>query len=200
MSHPHRAQVTEILRSISDGDAQAPDAHELLPLVYDQLRRLAASYLQRERPDHTLQPTALVHEAFLKMVDQDRVSWNGSTHFFAVSAQAMRRLLVDHARHRARDKRGGDLQRVTLHEAVKAVGPGPLSPEDMIALDEALTELAKLDARQAKVVELRFFAGMTVDEVAAAAGVSKRTAEGDLTHAMAWLRRRLGAPVPEAKR
>lgn len=165
---------------------------ELLPLVYRELRRLAAHYLKSERPGQTLQATALVNEAYLKLVDQTRIQWRGRTHFFAVAAQAMRRILVDHARGRLRDKRGGGLERVTFVEGVHPGGAAEHGLEDVVALDEALHKLAELDPRQAQLVEQRFFGGMSVEEAAAELGVSKRTAEDDWTHARAWLGRALG--------
>jgi len=178
--------TTKLLEQIQAGDKDA--ANKLLPQVYEEFRHLAQFYLRQERPNHTLQPTALVHEAYLKLVDQSRVNWQGRTHFFAVAAQAMRRILVDHARHHLRQKRGGGAQRITLDEAVAL---SPKREEDVVALDEALEKLAALDARQAKVVELRFFAGLSVEEVAQALGVSKRTVEADWTMARAWLLREL---------
>ncbi|HYO78712.1 MAG TPA: ECF-type sigma factor, partial [Thermoanaerobaculia bacterium] len=132
---------------------------DFMPLVYDELRRVAASYLAHERSGHTLQPTALVHEAYLRIA-HDSGAWNGKTHFFAVAARAMRRLLVDHARARGRDKRGADWQRVTFEHAIAPLA-GELDRVDMLALDAALEKLAALDPRQAEVVELRFFSGMT---------------------------------------
>ncbi|HEX8616097.1 MAG TPA: ECF-type sigma factor [Thermoanaerobaculia bacterium] len=162
---------------------------DFMPLVYDELRRVAASYLARERSGHTLQPTALVHEVYLRMA-QGSDQWNGKTHFFAVAARAMRRLLIDHARARGRDKRGADWERVTFELA--------LTPQEndfdrtaMLALDQALQKLAALDPRQAEVVELRFFSGLTIEEIAAYLGLSKRTIEAEWTHARAWLRREL---------
>src|SRR6185312_8184446 len=188
-----REDVTEVLAQISGGDKRAAD--KLLPLVYDEFRALARHYLGQERANHTLQPTALVHEAYMKLVDQTRVDWQGKSHFFAVAAQAMRRILVDHARSRQREKRGGGRARVILDEAVAL---SPQKDEDVLALDEALERLAKLDPRQAKVVELRFFGGLNVEEVAEALGVSKRTVEGDWTFARAWLSRELrGADASE---
>jgi len=181
-----REDVTEVLAQLRGGDQKAAD--RLLPMVYDEFRALARHYLGQERLNHTLQPTALVHEAYMKLVDQTRVDWQGKSHFFAVAAQAMRRILVDHARSRQRDKRGGGRARVALDEAVAL---SPQKDEDVLALDEALERLAKLDPRQAKVVELRFFGGMNVEEVAQALGVSKRTVEGDWTFARAWLSREL---------
>ena len=181
---------TELLDRAAQGSAEA--AEELLPRVYDELRRLARSYLGRERRDHTLQPTALVHEAYLRLVDQERVAWKGRTHFLAIGARMMRRLLIDHARGRRREKRGGDRHRVTLVEGA-ALLDRPLEMEEILAVDASLDELVSMDERQARVVELRFFGGMTVEETAEVLGVSKRTVEGDWTHARAWLRRRLAA-------
>jgi RNA polymerase sigma-70 factor (ECF subfamily) len=181
-----REDVTVVLEQMRKGDRGAAD--KLLPLVYDEFRALARHYLAQERANHTLQPTALVHEAYMKLVDQTRVDWQGRSHFFAVAAQAMRRILVDHARSRQRDKRGGGRARVVLDEAVAL---SPQKDEDVLALDECLERLAALDARQAKVVELRFFGGLSVEEVAEALGVSKRTVEGDWTFARAWLSREL---------
>ncbi len=187
MSDP-KEEMTHILEQIKGGDRDA--AKKLLPLVYDEFRALARFYLHQERVNHTLQPTALVHEAYMKLVDQTRVDWQGRSHFFAVAAQAMRRILVDHARSKNRDKRGGGRARVTLDEAVAL---SPEKEEDVLALDEALEKLAKLDPRQAKVVEMRFFGGLSVEEAAEALGVSKRTVEGDWTFARAWLARELRA-------
>ena len=181
-----RDDVTEVLNQMRGGDTRAAD--KLLPLVYDEFRALARHYLSQERGNHTLQPTALVHEAYMKLVDQTRVDWQGRSHFFAVAAQAMRRILVDHARSRQREKRGGGRARVLLDDAVAL---SPQKDEDVLALDEALERLAALDPRQAKVVELRFFGGMSVEEVAQALSVSKRTVEGDWTFARAWLSREL---------
>jgi RNA polymerase sigma factor (TIGR02999 family) len=181
-----REDVTVVLEQMRKGDKGAAD--KLLPLVYDEFRALARHYLAQERANHTLQPTALVHEAYMKLVDQTRVDWQGRSHFFAVAAQAMRRILVDHARSRQRDKRGGGRARVVLDEAVAL---SPQKDEDVLALDEALERLAAVDPRQAKVVELRFFGGLSVEEVAEALGVSKRTVEGDWTFARAWLSREL---------
>ena len=175
---------TELLRAWSQGDGSALD--RLVPQVYEELHRLAERYMRQERPDHTLQATSLVNEAYLKLLDQSRVQWQGRTHFFAVGAQAMRRILVDHARRRQRLKHGGQRARVTLDEGVALT---PDRDQDVLALDEALVKLAKLDERQAKVVELRFFAGLTVDEVADVLDVSKRTVEVDWTMARAWLHR-----------
>jgi RNA polymerase sigma-70 factor, ECF subfamily len=179
-------QITQLLAHLSDGDEAA--AAKLMPLVYDELRSLAARHLRSERPNHTLQPTALVHEAYLKLIDQTRVDWQGRTHFFAVGAKIIRRILVDHARQHKRFKRGGGAARVTLDDAVALA---PQREEQILALDEAMEKLAKLDARQAQVVEMRFFGGLSVKEVAAQLGVSTRTVEGDWTMARAWLLREL---------
>ena len=180
------SKTTEFLRELSAGDSSAAD--RLMPLVYTELREIAQGCLRRERPGHTLQPTALVHEVFLKLVDQTGVDYRGRTHFLAVSAQAMRRILVDHARARARDKRGGGRPRIELDESLTV---SARRDEDLLALDEALEKLAQLDPRQAKIVELRFFGGLTVEDVAEALGVSKRTIESEWTMVRAWLRREL---------
>jgi len=194
MTNERRRQVTDILTTLEGGAADHRRAAEkLMPLVYDELRRLAHGYLRRERPNHTLESTALVHEAYLRLADQQRVSWRGRTHFLAVGAQMMRRLLVDHARHRGRVKRGRDWQRITLDGAASSLLGRHLGHDELLALDQALTKLAELDERQARVVELRFFSGLEVAEVAEVLGVSKRTVEGYWTHARAWLRRELAS-------
>jgi RNA polymerase sigma factor (TIGR02999 family) len=181
-------QITALLRLAEQGDRDV--VGRLLPLLYDDLHAQAVRYLAREGKDPVLQPTLLVHEAYLRLVDQSRVHWQGRSHFLAVGAQAMRRVLVDMARERRRLKRGGDRQRITLDDAL-ALSPG--RDEDLLAVDEALHRLAELDPRQARIVELRFFAGMTVAEVAEVLGVSKRTVEAEWTAVRAWLRRELGA-------
>ena len=164
-----------------------------MPLVYDELRRLAARYLRRESQGNTLQPTALVHEAFLKLAGQHRVDWQGRTHVLAIGAKAMRRILVDHAKRKRRVKRGGGLNRIQLDEAAAI---SPERDEDLLAVDEALEKLALIDERQAAIVELRFFGGMTVEEVAQVLGVSKRTVESEWTMVRAWLRRELAKGDP----
>jgi len=191
-----RHTVTSLLEAASSGAGppQLPEA--LLPFVYEELRRLAAGYLGREGAAPTLQATELVHEAYLKLVDQSRVAWAGKTHFFAVAATAMRRILVDHARRRARLKRGGKDRPVTLHDDLGLFPSQGLEPEDLIVLDEALAALGEHDERQAKIVEMRVFSGLTVDEVAAVLGVSRRTVEGEWTHAKAWLRRLMAGGEP----
>jgi RNA polymerase sigma-70 factor (ECF subfamily) len=178
--------VTQILQEVSGGDRDAPA--RLMPLVYDELRRLADHYLRQERPDHTLQPTALVHEAYLKLIDQTRVDWQNRAHFFGVAAQLMRRILVDHARRHRASKRGGFQQKLTLDEAVDYSQPRDL---DLVALDDALNALAQMDARQSQIVELRFFGGLTIEETAEALGVSPATVKVDWSMAKAWLRREI---------
>lgn len=197
MANDLRTHVTEILTGLENGTLDAePAAEELMATVYDEMRGLARGYLKRERSDHTLQPTALVHEAYLRLADQDRVHWRGRTHFFAIGAQIMRRLLVDHARRRGRVKRGGEWLRVTLgHGAAPLLGR-ELDRDELLALDQALEKLSELDERQARIVELRFFAGLEVAEVAEILKVSKRTVEGHWTHARAWLKRELAAGDP----
>lgn len=177
------SQITNLLNKLEDGD-HAEVAARLMPLVYDDLRRMAYKYFRRERSGHTLQPTALVHEAYLRLVDQTQVDWAGRSHFLAVGAQAMRRILVDYARRKKRARRGGGGQRIELESGLC---PTDLSEFEVLALHEAIEKLEALDPRQAKVVELRFFGGMSVEEVAQALGVSKRTVEGDWKHAKAWL-------------
>lgn len=188
-----RTRVTEIVRGLSEGrTGRRASAEELFPIVYKELRLLAKRYMARESPDHTLQPTALVHEAYLKLVDQTRAEWRGRTHFFAVGAQVMRRLLVDHARKRGAIKRGAGWQTVTLTDAPEGLGAGGLGREELLDLNGALERLATQDEREARVVTLRFFGGLTMDEVAEVLEVSKRTAENDWRHAQAWLRLQLG--------
>jgi RNA polymerase sigma factor (TIGR02999 family) len=192
MTRDVAATVTEIVAGLGGGgSADRASAEELLPLVYDELRLLARRYLNRERPGHTLQPTALVHEAYIKLVDQSRVNWQGRTHFFAVGAKVMRNLLIDHARAKGRAKRGGGRHRVTFDEGLTPFASGELDVDQLLAVNEGLDRLAELDPRPARVVELRFFGGLTVPEVALVLGVSQRTIEGDWTHARAWLKREL---------
>lgn len=192
MSQARTPEVTLILAQVRQGQAGASE--RLFPLVYDELRRLAAIYLQRERPDHTLQPTALVHEAFLRLVGEDEQRWENRAHFFAVSARAMRRILIDHARGRHAAKRGGQAKRVPLSDEPGVV---PDRDEYLMALDEALDRLAQLDERQARVVELRFFGGLTIEETAQVMGVSHATIERDWAMAKAWLHREVTANDPE---
>ena len=180
-------KLTQTLVDTSELDP-AEAVRQLMPLVYDELRALAEKQLRSENAGHTLQPTALVHEVFMRLVEQSRVNWKGRAHFLAVSAQAMRRILVDHARTRGRVKRGGEWRKVVLDELL---APPKLREVDSVALNDALETLATLDEQQARIVELRFFGGMSVAEVAHVLGVSKRKIEGDWTHAKAWLRAEL---------
>jgi RNA polymerase sigma factor (TIGR02999 family) len=185
MSAP--GQVTQFLNDWTNGDLTALD--KLTPLVYDELRRLAASYMNRERIGHTLQPTALVHEAYMRLVDQSSPDWRNRSHFFGVAAQLMRQILVDHVRrHRAVKRDGGE--RITLNDDVVAAADERRTV-DLIALDDALSELARIDARKARIVELRFFAGLTVEETAKALDISLPTVHRDIRMAETWLFRRL---------
>ncbi|MBX7063043.1 MAG: sigma-70 family RNA polymerase sigma factor [Pyrinomonadaceae bacterium] len=178
--------VTGILVRLSDGDKDA--VNDLLPLVYDELRRLAGNYLRQERSDHTLQPTALVNEAYLKMVDIDRISWQNKAHFVAVAANQMRRILVDHARRRNAFKRGGEFHILTLNDEIDKAAD---ETTELIELDDALTELAKMDALKAQIVEMRYFGGLTMDEVAEVLGVSVITVKRHWKMTKAWLYGRL---------
>ena len=180
--------VTQIIAELSAGDRSA--AQRLLPLVYDELRALAASFFRQRRPGQTLQPTALVHEAFIKLMGAANQGWSSKKHFFDVAAMAMRQLLADRARQAASQKRGGGMCRVTLSEAATPVGSAP--DVDLIALDEALTKLSALDPRQGRIVELRYLAGLTVEETAEVVGVSTRTVKLDWQMARAFLRREIG--------
>ena len=175
--------MTVLLKQWSDGDAGALDA--LLPAVQDELRRLARSYMRREREGHTLEPTALVNEAYLRLMDQRDVRWASRGHFFAIAAQAMRRVLVDHARGHVAEKRGGGAERVTL-SGVPAEGKERVEI-DVLWLNEALERLARLDERQARVVELRYFAGMSVEEVADVLEISPATVKREWATARLWL-------------
>ncbi len=185
-----RDEVTQLLRRLGAG-ADSSAAEKLLPLVYTELRRIAARCMNDERANHTLQPTALVHEAFLRLVDQHDASYESQTHFLCIAAQAMRRILVDNARAKRTEKRGEHWERVTLNEAIRAGGDG--ATVDLIALDDALGQLTKLSGRQARVVELRFFAGLSVAEAANALGVSVSTVEAEWRVARAWLAAKLSA-------
>ena len=186
MTSPDQRGVTQLLIDLSNGDREALD--QLLPLVYEELRRQAKSYMRRERSDHTLQSTALVHETYLRLVDQTRVQWKNRAHFFGVAAQLMRRIVVKHAEKRRTAKRGGEVRKVSLDEAVV------LSTEraaEMIALDKALTRLTTLDPQLGRVVELRFFGGLTIEETAEVLEVSPATIKREWRTAKAWLHRDL---------
>lgn len=174
--------VTDLLLKLSDGNRDAVD--QLLPLIYDELKRLAANYLRRERNDHTLQPTALVNEAYLKMVDITQVSWQNKAHFIGVAANQMRRILVDHARHHNALKRGGEVHILTLNEEIDHASE---QSAELIALDDALTELSKMDPVKAKIVELRYFGGLTTEETAEVLGVSAITVKRHWKMTKAWL-------------
>jgi RNA polymerase sigma-70 factor, ECF subfamily len=180
MSSAH--DITLLLSDLSRGDPQA--ASKLIPVVYEELRRLAASYMRRERPNHTLQATALVHEAYVKLLQQRSVDWQGRAHFFGIAAQLMRRILIDHARGQLRQKRGGEHQKISLDEALVF---SEQQSAEMLAVDESLQRLEKVDPRQARVVELRFFGGMSVEETAEVLKVSAKTIKRDWSVARAWL-------------
>ncbi len=182
--------TTQLLIDASQGSRTALD--QLLPQVYDELRRVAEAQLRNERAGHTLAPTALVHEAYIRLIAQDRVVWQNRAHFFALAAQAIRRILIDHARQRQARKRGGDWGRITL---AGLPSDTPDDQVDLLALEEGLAELANLHERQARVVELRFFGGLTEAEVAEVLGVHRSTVADDWALARAWLSRRLAEPT-----
>jgi RNA polymerase sigma-70 factor, ECF subfamily len=175
--------VTMLLSALKRGDQDA--GSKLMPVVYNELRRLAGSYMRRERVDHTLQATALVHEAYLKLVEQRSVNWQSRAHFFGVAAQLMRRILIDHARGHVRQKRGGEQKRVSLDEAFVF---DEQQADELLAVDDSLNRLAAMDPRQARVVELRFFGGANVEEAAEVLGISPKTVKRDWQVAKAWLR------------
>jgi RNA polymerase sigma-70 factor (ECF subfamily) len=175
-------EVTVLLAALTRGDDGA--ASKLIPVVYDELRRLAGSYMRRERADHTLQATALVHEAFLKLVEQRSVNWQSRAHFFGVAAQLMRRILIDHSRGHLRQKRGGEQKKVLLDEVFVF---SEQQADEVLAVDDSLNRLARIDPRQARAVELRFFGGLSVEEAAEVLGVSPKTVKRDWNVAKAWL-------------
>ena len=179
-------EVTRILNAAQQGDAQA--AEDLLPLVYEELRHLAGRQMAGEAPGHTLQPTALVHEAWLRLVAVEHQNWQNRAHFFAAAAEAMRRILVEHARRKQSLKRGGGAERTELHESVLALAA---PPEEVLAVHEALDRLAGEDPQTAELVKLRYFVGLTMEEAAAALGLTPRDAERLWTYARAWLRREI---------
>jgi len=185
MSDAQLSRTTSLVRTVAEGDRLAAD--QLMTELYGEFRSLARRYLDREPSGHTLQPTALVNEVYLKLVDQTQVDWKGRTHFFAIGAQVMRRVLVDHARRKGRLKRGGDLRRAEVDVSLISAR----SAADVLAVHEAIEDLEKLDPRQARIVELRFFGGLSVAEVAEVLGLSRRTIEAEWTMIRAWLRRRL---------
>jgi RNA polymerase sigma factor (TIGR02999 family) len=187
--------VTRILNAIERGDAKATD--ELLPLVYEELRLLAAQKLSHEPPGQTLQATALVHEAYLRLVGEERQSWDSRGHFFAAAAEAMRRILVDSARRKKTQRKGGDCSRVDLAPdavAVETQNIASLRCDDLLALDQALEKLSRKDEMKANVVKLRYFAGLTIEQTACSLGISPATAKRCWTYARAWLIREMGGP------
>jgi RNA polymerase sigma factor (TIGR02999 family) len=186
MNRAASQEITQLLLAWGSGDKAALDA--LMPMVYDELRRLARCYMRRQNAGHTLQTTALVNEAYLRLIDSSRVRWQDRTHFFAISAQLMRRVLVDFARARNSRKRGGEQIQITLDEQIEA----PFEKEtNLVALDEALQNLAKLSQRQSQIVELRYFGGLSEEEIAETLAISTRTVRRDWSLARAWLYREL---------
>ena len=183
---PSTQNVTEMLNDWRNGDQAALD--RLIPVVYDELRRQAAGYLRRERPGHTLQSAALIHEAYLRLINQQNIEWKNRAHFYAIAARLMRQILVDHARKRNASKRGGSDIRVSLEDAMVV---SPEANVDLVALDEALTRLAEIDPQQASIVELRYFSQLSVEETAEVLGVSSRTVRRDWNVAKAWLRQQI---------
>jgi RNA polymerase sigma-70 factor, ECF subfamily len=183
------SNVTQLLREWSKGNESVLD--QLTPLVYQELRRLADGYMRRERPDHTLQPTALIHEAYIRLIEQGQPEWKSRSHFFRFAAHLMRQILVDHARARRAEKRKAGEQRVPLEEA-EALSPEPIA--NLEAVDEALTRLGSFDERKAHILELKFFGGMTEEEIAEALGISVRTLGREMRLAKAWLSKALTSP------
>jgi RNA polymerase sigma factor (TIGR02999 family) len=183
---PPGHQITQLLVRWREGDQRALD--ELMPLVYDELRRLAAHYMRGERPGHTLQTSALVNEAYLRLAGQEEIQWQSRAHFFAIAAQAMRRILVDHARRRGGQKRGGGAHKVALDEALIISAD---RAAEVVALDDALTRLAEVDRRKSRVVELRFFGGLSVEDTAEVLNVSPGTVMREWTFTKAWLKREI---------
>jgi len=186
MSPPSPLQLTQLLIAWSDGSREALD--ELFPLVYDELRRIARRHMRRERAGHTLQTTALVNDAYLRLIDQTQVRWQNRAHFFAIAAQMMRRILVDHARERAVEKRGGGARHVPLDDALVV---SDAKAAELVALDDALKSLAEIDPRRAEVVELRYFGGLSNDEIAEVLNVHANTVTRDWNMARAWLYKEL---------
>ena len=186
MSGERKTQVTQILHDWSGGDREAPE--RLMPLVYDEMRRIARSFISRERQGHTLQPTALVNEAYLRLVDQNSVTWQSRAHFYSVAASMMRRVLIDHARTRATEKRGGGAVRLSLEDVQVPIEE---RAANFVAMDEALERLSQFNERGRKIVEMRFYAGMSEEEIAEVLGVSTRTVLRDWKAARVWLFREL---------
>lgn len=188
MDTPPTSKITRLLIDWRAGDEQA--LGQLMPLVYLELRNLARRYLRRERPDHTLQPTALIHEAYLKLVDQDLPQWQGRAHFYGIAARVMRQVLIDHARRHQASKRGSEHEKISLDEAIVYSRD---RAAEFVALDDALAELARFDERKCRVVELRFFGGLSLEEIAEALGISVATVGRELRFASAWLHRQMSA-------
>ena len=187
-------QVTQLLVSWGNGDQQSLES--LIPLVYDELRRQARRYLRRERPDHTLQSSALVHEVYVRLIDQRQANWHNRSQFFGVAAQLMRRILVDHARSRGTVKRGAGVTKLAIAEEVAAI---EMQNVDLIALDSSLTKLEQIDPQQCRIVELRFFSGLSIEDTADALSISPATVKRDWAMAKAWLYREIsGSPASEA--
>lgn len=182
MSH----EVTQILQDLKDGKGEASE--KLLPLVYDELRRLASGYMRRERSDHTLQATALVHEAYLRLIDQTQTDWKDRAHFFGIAARLMRQILVDHAREHNAQKRGGEVTKLSVDEAISFADEKDV---DLVALDDSLKTLATFDQQQSRIVELRFFGGLTIEETAEVLNISPSTVKREWGLAKAWLRREI---------
>jgi len=187
-----RPDITRLLREWQGGSAEALD--RLMPIVYDELHALASRHLSRERRDHTLQTTALVNEVYLKFTAQQKMDWQGRAHFFGIAARLMRRILVDHARHVGRAKRGGQALHVALDDADPSATPSPVDALDVFELGEALSRLEALDPQQGRVVELRYFGGMTIEETAEVMGLSPATVKREWAVAKAWLYRELTDP------
>ena len=183
MSQEDSNQITQMLIELTDGKPDVVD--RIYPYIYDELRRLAGSYLRRERSDHTLQPTALVHEAYIKLIDQTRVKWQNRAHFFGIAAQVMRRILMDHARKHKADKRGGEFEKLPIEEEILVVSHDKSA--ELVALDDALQALADIDPQKAKIVELRYFGGLSIEETAEVMGVSVPTINRQWRMAKAWL-------------
>jgi RNA polymerase sigma factor (TIGR02999 family) len=189
MTPPYHNELTELLLTLQvDEDSQRADADRIFEIVYDELRRLASGLLHKERDDHTLQPTALVHETYCRLIDQTRITWQNRAHFFGIAARAMRQILVDYARRRTAEKRGGDLQRITLDEGLDL----SVDPDVEISeLDDALNRLEEMDERMTRVVELHVFGGMREVEIAHVLSISRRTVQRDWQAAKLWLGREL---------
>jgi RNA polymerase sigma factor (TIGR02999 family) len=194
VGHESAGEITQLLEGWRGGDRKALDA--LLPIVYKELRRLAHFQLRQERPDHTLQSSALVNEAYLRLLGLNTPQWEGRSHFFAIAAQQMRQILVDYARRHRAGKRGGGVDTLSLEDAA-ILSPGKAKPLDVVALDDALKALAQVDARKAQVVELRFFGGLTFEETAEVLNVSKVTVTRDWSTARAWLHREMRRETPD---